>query len=226
MTTLIMILVIMALSWAVYYLVKHPRTTTNFSIVMSAIESCAEMTTLKTYFESVADMNQDNDTIFGVSIPGTWRKFIIIFSGIADCGFDMRRAKAEIFEARRRIEITLPHAEILRVWIDLENNDSSERKSLRVHSQDGGWFSKTLTIEEQNTFVSKALKNIREKAKTDWRILLEAEKNASSFYKNFLGSLGYEVAVFFTNDPEKLNVPSGVKADTMKGGGVVVFHAA
>lgn len=56
--------------------------------------------------------------------------------------------------------------------------------------------------------------------------LLSHRKSAASFYKNFLGSLGYEITVLFTDDPDKLNVPQGVKADTMKGGGVVIFHAA
>ena len=224
MTTLIMILVIMALSWAVYYLLTHRKATTTISssTIIKALESCAEMTTLKSYFESVADMNQQNETILWdmISIPGTWRKFIVIFQGIADCGFNMSRAKIEVFEAARKIELTLPHAEILRVWIDMENG------KLKVHSQDGGWFSKSLTLEEQNAVVSEALKSTRKKAKTEWDLLSKAEENASSFYRNFLGSLGYEVSVKFTDDPAKLNVPSGVKADTMKGGGVVVFHAA
>ena len=224
MTTLIMILVIIALSWAVYYLLTHRKATTTISssVMMKALESCAEMTTLKSYFESVADMNQENETILWdmISIPGTWRKFIVIFQGIADCGFNMNRAKIEVFEAARKIELTLPHAEILRIWIDMEN------RKLKVHSQDGGWFSKNLTLEEQNAVVSEALKSIRQKAKTEWDILSKAEKNASSFYKNFLGSLGYEVSVKFTDDPNKLNVPSGAKSDTLKGGGVVVFHAA
>ena len=230
MTTLILLAVIIALSYAVYYLLSHRTSgvTIGSSVVVKALESCGEMTTLKSYFESVADMNKENDTLLGgmISIPGTWRKFIVIFQGIADCGFDMRRAKAEIFENAKRIEITLPHAKILRVWIDLENNAETGRKNIRVHSQDGGWFSQNLTLEEQNAVVSEALKNIRQKAESEWDILSKAEDNAASFYKNFLGSLGYEISVIFTDDEEKLNVPAGVKADTMKGGGVVIFRAA
>ena len=188
----------------------------GLGVVQSAIENCGEMTTLRAYFEAIAD--SDEKGIFM-----TWRKFAIIFRGTVDCGFDMRKARVELFEAEKRVEVNLPHCQIQRVWINLESGDKG---GIKVYDQQGGWFASPLTLEEQNEIVSKSLKSIRERAYDEWDIILRAEENAAKLYKNFLAPFNYNVSVIFTDDESKLGVPDNMRADTMKGGGALIVHTA
>ena len=135
----------------------------------------------------------------------------------------MKRAKAEVLEAQNKIIVTLPHSEILHVWVDLENNVDGE--NIKIYDHDNGIFTKALTLDEQNAVITEALQNIRKRASEECDILQLAKKNAAIFYKNFLKSLGYEVSVIFTDDTA-LNVPSDAKIDHMKNGVVVIFRAA
>ena len=43
-------------------------------------------------------------------------------------------------------------------------------------------------------------------------------------YMDFLKSFNYDVKVVFTDDNSELSVPAGNRADTMKGGGVLIVH--
>lgn len=192
----------------------YSSTEVNTKIVMTAIESCGEMTTLRSYFEAVADKKDDKWF-------GRWRKFVIIFTGMVDVGFDMTRAKAEVFEAEKRIEITLPHCTVQRVWV---NHESGDKRGIRVYDEQRGLFSANFTLEEQNEIVAKALEDIRAKASIDWDMILRAEDNAANLYKNFLKAFNYDVNVTFTNDESKLSTPPDLRSDRMKGGGAFVVH--
>lgn len=206
--------IILITGYAVFRsLLMYSSTQVNMKIIATAIESCAEMTTLRSYFEAVAD--RQDDKWFG-----RWRKFVIIFTGMVDVGFDMSKARAEIFEQEKRIEITLPHCKVQRVWVNHESSD----KGIRVYDQQGGWFSANFTLEEQNELLSNALEDIRAKASIDWDMILRAEDNAANLYKNFLKSFNYEVNVTFTNDESRLSAPPDVRSDRMKGGGAFIVH--
>ncbi len=200
--------------------------STNIDIIITAVEACGEMTTHRAYFETVADKKEDGWF-------GRWRRFVIIFGGTVDCGFDMRKAKVDIFDEddknedgtkKRRIVVTLPHCRVLRTHVDLEKDDKTGKSSIRIYDQDGGLFSKTLTLEEQNEVVAEALEKLREKAVRDWQALQAAEKNAIELYQNFLRPFNCDVSVIFTNDPKKLAAPSGSNVRSSKNGGVLVLH--
>ncbi|MBQ7196351.1 MAG: DUF4230 domain-containing protein [Synergistaceae bacterium] len=201
------VLAVSALLWAyssVHSLFKT-NSTNNIGVIVTAVEACAEMTTYRAYFESIADLSEKG---------WIWdRKFAVIFGGTVDCGFDMRKAKAEIFEEEKKIEITLPHCYVLRANVDI--------KTMRVYDEKGSH-----KLEEQNAVIVRAQEEIQERATKEWNILVLAEDNAVKIYKDFLKSFNYEVSVVFTDDESKLNVPSGNKIDTMKGGGVLVVHTA
>ena len=163
------------------------------------------MTTYRAYFESIADFSEEG---------WIWnRKFAVIFGGTVDCGFDMRKAKAEIFENEKRIEVTLPHCHVLGANIDI--------KTMRVYDEKGSH-----KLEDQNAVIVRAKEEIEQRATKEWNVLVLAEDNAVKLYKDFLRSFNYEVSVVFTDDESRLNVPSGSKRDTMKGGGVLVVHTA
>ena len=195
---------------------SKPVKSVNIGIIRSAIENCGEMTTLRSYFEAVADHNEDASF-------GRWRKFAVIFRGTVDCGFDMRRARIEVFEDKKEAKVNLPHCEIQRVWVNLESGDKG---GIKVYDQQGGWFSHVFTIEEQNAIISDSLKNIRQRAYDEWDIVRHAEDNAAKLYKSFLAPFNYDVSVIFTDDESKLGIPEDSRADTMKGGGALIVHTA
>lgn len=200
--------------------------TTNTDIIVTAVEACGEITTYRAYFEAVADKKEDGWF-------GRWRQFVIIFGGTVDCGFDMRRAKIEIFdeeasegnkEKKRKVIVTLPHCEVIRTHVDLEQDKKTGKPSIRIYDQKGGWFSSSLTLEEQNEVVAEGLRKIRERAVDEWNVLKAAEKNTIELYQNFLRPFNCDVKVLFTNDPKKLAVPSGSNVRSSKSGGVFVVH--
>ena len=201
---------------------------TNIDVIITAVEACGEVTTHRAYFESVADRKEDGWF-------GRWRQFVIIFGGTVDCGFDMQKAKIDIFEGKnennnnnnekkRKIIVTLPHCKVLRIHVDLENNNETDKKSIRIYDQKGGLFSSSLTLEEQNEVVSEALKQIRKKAVSDWNVLQAAEKNAIELYEKFLKPFNCEVIVRFTDNEQELAAPLGNNVRTSKSGGILVLH--
>ncbi|MBQ2615673.1 MAG: DUF4230 domain-containing protein [Synergistaceae bacterium] len=221
MFTLILILVIAALSAVIYFLVtRKPATTVRVDLIAKAIESCCEMTTLKVHFETVADSSKENDSVMFIPLPGTWRRLLVIFEGTLSCGFDMKCVRAEVMEPQKRVAVILPHAKILRVEPHMEDG------KVNVYDSSSGWFTKDPSPTELKELLSAALKAIRVKAAEEWDVISQAEDNAAVFFRDFLGSLGYEVSVAFTDDESRLSIPSGAKTERMKGGGVVIFRAA
>ena len=218
--TIILLAAVIVLGAVCFFLLRmKPRSATNISIIQAALECCGEMTTMKAYFETIADKKKENDTIFGIPVPMTWQKFAVILSGTVDAGFDMTKARIEVNEEAKIMEVILPHCEIQRVWLDLE----SKEKKLKVYDQDNGFFTKALTLEEQNEVITAALAEMRRHAKEEWKILPAAEEKAASIYKNFLSPLGYRVSVRFTDDASS---SSDVKGERLRSGGIVIFRAA
>ena len=168
------------------------------------------------YFETVADKKEDGWF-------GRWRKFIVIFNGTLECGFDFQKARLEEISKpedskKGRINIYIPHCEILGVNVLFENDERIGKKGMRIYDQQGGWFSATLTLEDQNEVVKEALKTVHEKAVTEWKILRTAENNAVKLMKEFFAPLGYEVDITITNDVKKLRQPE--KEQSSRAGGI------
>lgn len=194
-------------------------STTNIDIV-AAFESCGEMTTYRAFFETVADKKEDGWF-------GRWRKFIVIFNGTLECGFDFQKANLEkisdpVDGKKGKINIYLPHCEVLGVNVLFENDERTGKKGMRIYDQQGGWFSAALTLEDQNEVVKEALKTVREKAVTEWKILRTAENNAVKLMKEFFAPLGYEVNITITSDVRLLRQPE--KEQSAKAGGVSEIH--
>ncbi|MBQ7155130.1 MAG: DUF4230 domain-containing protein [Synergistaceae bacterium] len=187
----------------------------NLSMIRSAIENCGEVISTRSFFESVADSREN-------SRAGRSRNFLIIFDGTVECGFDVRKLRAEVFEAERRVEITLPHCVIQRVGVNFERGNKSGFKVYDL--QEGRGSTKSITPAEQNKLISSSLNSVRKRAREDWGITSMVEENAAKLYRNFLSPFNYSVDVKFTNDAGKLGVPKGTSADIMKGGGALIVH--
>ncbi|MBQ3347239.1 MAG: DUF4230 domain-containing protein [Synergistaceae bacterium] len=217
MFTPILILVIVALSAVIYFLVtRKPATVVRLDVIAKAIESCCELTTLKVHFETVADDPKGNETIMKIPLPGTWSRLLVIFKGTLSCGFDMKCVRAEVMEPQKRVVVILPHAKTLPPHIE----------NVKIYDSSSGLFKRDPGANELLKLQSDASEAIRLKAAEEWDVISQAEDNAAVFFRDFLGSLGYEVSVAFTDDESRLSIPSGAKTERMKGGGVVIFRAA
>ncbi len=194
-------------------------STTNIDI-MATFEACGEMTTYRAFFETVADKKEDGWF-------GRWRKFIVIFNGTIECGFDFQKANLEkisdpVDGKKGKINIYIPHCEVLGVNVLFENDERTGKKGMRIYDQQGGWFSAALTLEDQNEVVKEALKTVREKAVTEWKILRTAENNAVKLMKEFFAPLGYEVNITITSDVRLLR--RSEKEQSAKAGGITEIH--
>ena len=196
---------------------SQPNFSSDISVVVTAVQACGELTTYKSYFEAIAEKVEPSNW------PGKTRKILMVYGGTVDCGIDMRRANAEIFEAERRIRIVLPHCTVQRVYV--AHDQSSDIKPVRVYHEEVGTLASHFNAGEQSDILNEATTRIRYESTKNAGILLQAEKSARDLFINFLTPLGYKVEVEFTDDEEKLKPSSDGERLSMGNGGVLVVHS-
>ena len=200
-----------------FWRVPSGQDTASLDVLKSAIEKCGELTKFRLYFESLADYRQSGRT-------GRPENFAVMVNGRVEGGFDMSKARVEVFESERRIEVTLPHGRIERTLVNLAKGGGG---GFRVYNQQGQLGTRTFSAKERSEIISVSMREIRRRASGEWGIVNKMEENASKVYNVMLGALSCDVSVTFTNEPEKLGMPEGVSGDVMKGGGAfIVRHKA
>ena len=193
------------------------QDTTRLDVLKSAVEKCVELTKFSLYFESLADYRQTGRT----GKPGN---FAVMVNGRVEGGFDMSKARVEVFAEGRRVEVTLPHGRIERTLVNLAKGGGG---GLRVYNQQGELGTRTFSAKERSEIISVSMREIRRRASGEWGIVNKMEENASKVYSVMLGALSCDVSVTFTSESGKLGMPEGVSGDVMKGGGAfIVRHSA
>ena len=86
-------------------------------IVKEQLVSVKELTTLKYRYTNVGSFENDNE-FYGIKIPFTTKKFIISYDGEISAGIDLEKAKVDINDEKKSINISLPQAKILSHQID------------------------------------------------------------------------------------------------------------
>ena len=86
-------------------------------IVKEQLVSVKELTTLKYRYTNVVSFENDNE-FYGMKIPFTTKKFIISYDGEVSAGIDLDKAKVDINDEKKAINISLPQAKILSHQID------------------------------------------------------------------------------------------------------------
>lgn len=81
-------------------------------IILSKLQDVRELALVRSNFQSTVCF-EESKKIFGRSVPGTRRKFILSYSGTVTCGCDLKKIRvANNFSYGKNLKIVLPQSEI------------------------------------------------------------------------------------------------------------------
>ncbi|WP_335871412.1 DUF4230 domain-containing protein [Bacillus sp. 2205SS5-2] len=188
-----MILILGGLGAGIIYWFSGSNTVTETGSFIEEIQELHSLATAQAFVKAVIE--EENNELFGQEIsadfPGTKRKVLLVVPGSVLAGVDLTQIQdqdVKIDEAKKVIEITLPHAELLQdVSIDTEK--------IQTYSVEGV-FRNEVDWEEGFELASEAKKIIEEEAIAQG-VLVAAEKNAEKSLTQFFQRLDYTVKTSF-----------------------------
>ena len=164
----------------------NPRKVSLHSSLIQGIKNVKELTTLRQYFQSVV-IFKDSKALFGVSLPGTERKFILKYGGVITCGNDLENIQISENGGSNSVKMVLPRSKLLDIYADM--------KSVQVYDQSAGFFT-TIELNDQNRELANNLDEVRQEA-IQGDVLRYADENTRAFMKALAASLGLEAEVVF-----------------------------
>jgi len=169
------------------------------STLTQGIKNVRELTTLRQHFQSVV-MFKDCKALFGLSIPGTERKFILKYGGVLTCGSDLENIQITERFAVNCVQVVVPRSKLIDIYADM--------KSVQVYDQRAGLFT-SIELGDQNREIVNNLEEVRQEAMlTD--ILRRTDENTRTVLTSLAASLGMEAEVIF-NDGDHAVVPEPVE---------------
>ena len=173
---LIAIILILAL---VAYIISNLKSKEKISIssetVESSLKEAKELTTLKYNYKNVASY-ENSQEFHGITLPFTTKKFLYTYQGEINAGVDLDKAKVDVNEASKIINVTLPQASILSHDID-EN-------SVMVYDEKNSIFN-PLKLEDYSDFRKEEEAKV-EKEAIDKGLLEEAKEKSEKAVKEIL----------------------------------------
>jgi len=124
--------------------------------------------------------------LFGVSLPGTERKFILKYGGLITCGNDLENIQISR-SGSGGVRMIVPRSKLLDIYADM--------KSVQVYDQRAGLFT-SIELSDQNRELANNLEEVRQEALRG-DVLRRADENTRAFLKSLAALLGMEAEVVF-----------------------------
>ncbi|MDR3230381.1 MAG: DUF4230 domain-containing protein [Synergistaceae bacterium] len=156
------------------------------SVLLQGIRNVKELATIRQHFESVV-MFRDARSLMGFALPGTGRKFILKYSGVATCGNDLSKIRISERFAVNRVRMEIPRSRLIDLYADM--------KSIQVYDQKAGLFT-SVQLEDQNREIAVNLEEVRREV-LQGEILHRADENTRTVLTSLAASLGMEAEVVF-----------------------------
>lgn len=173
---LIAIILVLALG---AYIISNLKSKEKISIssetVESSLKEAKELTTLKYNYKNVASY-ENSQEFHGITLPFTTKKFLYTYQGEINAGVDLDKARVDVNEASKIINVTLPQASILSHDID-EN-------SVMVYDEKNSIFN-PLKLEDYSDFRKEEEAKV-EKEAIDKGLLEEAKEKSEKAVKEIL----------------------------------------
>gem|GEM_PF-1952693 len=205
MSIIVTLLLVASIAINVWFLRRSASSKTEKqsvrSTLLQGIKNVRELTTLRQHFQSVV-VFKDCKKKFGISVPGTGRKFILKYGGVITCGNDLENIKITERFAVNSIRIIVPGSKILDLYADME--------SIQVYDQRVGIFT-SLKLDDQNREIVKNLEEMRQDA-VHGDILRRANENTRAVLTSFAASLGMEAEVIFDDYDAQTETKTSVTA--------------
>ena len=191
---LLILLVIVALPFATFFVLKQGSTfTEQKGAFLEQIQDLNELATAEAYTKVIIE-RQDN-TLFGQSIglnlPGTKRQLLVVIPGSVKAGVDMSKLTEKdvvVDEANKTAKLALPAATFLggaEIYFD----------QVEVYSYEG-IFREKANIEEAYELAEEAKKLILEET-AGQGVLQMAQQNAEKTLREMFSFAGYDVTIEF-----------------------------
>ncbi|GHV48785.1 hypothetical protein FACS1894204_13180 [Synergistales bacterium] len=163
------------------------------STLLRGIRNVKELATLRQNFQSIV-MYEENKAFWGLTLPGTARKFILKYSGTVVCGNDISDIQVSEAFAVNRFRIVVPRSRILDIYADI--------RSVQVYDQKAGIFT-SLKLQEQNREIAANLEEVRKDAlQSD--ILRRADENTRMVLNTLAASFGVEAEIIFDDQDKNI----------------------
>ena len=163
-----------------------PKIQSLHSTLIRSIRNVKELTTLRQYFQSVV-IFKDSKELFGVSLPGTERKFILKYGGVITCGNDLEDIRIAECRETDSVRMIVPRSKLLDIYADMT--------SVQVYDQKAGFFT-SIELSDQNRELANNLEEVRREALHNG-ILRHADENTQMFLRSLAASLGMKAEVLF-----------------------------
>ena len=188
MSVIVTLLLVASIAVNVWLLRRKSNTgaQSTRSTLIQGIKDVRELATLRQHFQSVV-IFKDSKALFGLSLPGTERKFILKYGGVITCGNDLENIQITERFAVNRVRLVVPHSKILDIYADM--------KSVQVYDQSAGLFT-SLELRDQNREIANNLEEVRQDALVS-DVLRRADENTRAVLTSLAASLGMEAEVIF-----------------------------
>jgi Protein of unknown function (DUF4230) len=191
---LLILLLLIALPFAAFYMLKQGSTfTEDKGVFLEQILDLKELATAEAYTKVIIE-RQDN-TLFGQSIgldlPGTKRQLLVVIPGSVKAGVNLSGLTEKdvvVDEENKTAKLTLPPATFLggaEIYFD----------KVEVYSYEGV-FREKANIEEAYALAAEAKELILEET-AGQGVLTMAQQNAEKTLREMFSFAGYEVTIEF-----------------------------
>lgn len=164
-------------------LIIREKEEINAKVIKDGLADMGLLETQEYYFTEVIDYSKVN-SIWGFEIGITESSYIASYEGKILAGIDFEDINVVKDDGAKRVNISVPKAEIHTIDIDPD--------SFVLHSEKNGMFN-PLSVEDFNKGLVELERTAEEKA-IERGVLKNADANAESIIRNFVTSL--------LNDPE------------------------
>ena len=167
-------------------------------LILTKLRNVRELGLIRSNFQSVVSF-EESKKVFGKSVPGTTRKFILDYAGTVVCGVDLDRIRiAGIFVNRNHLKIIVPQSRILDIYPEIS--------TFKLHEKNSGIFANDIELEEQNREVAADVEKVKQRL-IDEGILLKSNENIRQLINSITEPLGVVADVEFTDSDELNSTP-------------------
>jgi hypothetical protein len=160
--------------------------------LLEGIRNVRELATIRQNFQSIV-IFKDSKALLTVPLPGTSRKFILKYSGVAVCGSDLSKVKISERFAVNRVRFIVPRSALMDIYLDMQ--------SVKVYDQRAGIFT-SIELEDQNREIAANLEDMKREI-LESGILFRADENARAILTSLATSMGMESEVVFEEGTEE-----------------------
>lgn len=166
------------------------------STLLTAVKKVNEMVTLRSYFQHVFTKGQSINLL----ITSSESKILIICKGEIICHFDMSKAKIDVNEENKHVDIKMPNCE-LQTIIDTKNVEVYDStRGVIDFVTDTLTFKNTYDFNKVRDLVEEERPVITEEAKNEWHLIDKAKDNARQILKNLVATFSYTAEISFSGD--------------------------